>query len=178
MSTVIGRLTRLVLAAVVAAALGSNLTAPSNTPYVTVAYKTCGGCEKVVVIDASKMPFIARNITMAFGAGKPDTLTRGTPAQQAANRKVVCLRSFPRTHGGQCDEFPFASSVEGGAGAQQQEVPPRENQCQGGTINAAYRREGIVPGDRYLVVIIDTNLIPSGPFTGTDIAQDKGACPT
>jgi Deoxyribonuclease NucA/NucB len=79
---------------------------------------------------------------------------------------------------GQCDEYPFASSVEGGAGAQEQEVPALENQCQGGTINAAYRREGITDGERYVVILFHTELIPTGPFTGDDIAKDKSACPT
>lgn len=34
----------------------------------------CGSCRKYVVITAQKMPFIARNINMAFKAGKPFVL--------------------------------------------------------------------------------------------------------
>ena len=138
----------------------------------------CGGCQKFVAIDASKMPFIARNISTAWATGKPVNLTKANAAQNAANRKVVCLPSFPRPHGGQCDEYPFASSIEGGAGAQQQEVPGRENACQGGTLRAAYRREGIADGERYVVIIFHAEDTAKGPFTGADIAMDKGACPT
>lgn len=146
--------------------------------YVRYRAQGCGGCQKFVAIDASKMPFIARNISSAWAQGRPVNLTKANPAQVAANRKVVCLPSFPRPHGGQCDEYPFASSVEGGAGAQQQEVPGRENACQGGTIRAAYRREGIADGERYVVIIFHTEDIAPGPFTGIDIAKDKRTCPT
>lgn len=35
---------------------------------------------------------------------------------------------------GSCDEYEFASTVEGGAGARTEEVPIREQNCQGATI--------------------------------------------
>lgn len=93
-------------------------------------------------------------------------------AAEPANRKAVCLRTFPRVHGGQCDEYPFASTSEGGAGAQEMEVPPRENACQGGTLAAKYGVGGIRDGDRFLVVITHPNDIAQGPYQGVDIAKD------
>jgi hypothetical protein len=53
------------------------------------------------------------------------TLTKDSTVQ-TANRSKVCPPSFPRPYGGQCDEYPFASTRQGGAGGQAQEVPPRE----------------------------------------------------
>lgn len=130
---------------------------------------------KFVVIDAAKMPFIARNISTAWQAGHPGVLTKDRAAE-AANRRKVCLPSFPRVHGGQCDEFPFASTRQGGEGAQEQEVPARENQCQGGTLSRRYVAAGIGDGDDFLVVITNPDKIPPSPFQGVDIAEDQSWC--
>jgi Deoxyribonuclease NucA/NucB len=127
---------------------------------------------KFIIFDAARMPFITRNISTAWSAGKPGMLTKDATVQ-AANRKQVCLPSFPRPYGGQCDEYPFASTREGGAGAQEQEVPARENRCQGGTLSTRYAAAGIGDGDSYLVVIIHPDQISQGPFQGVDIAKDQ-----
>lgn len=136
-----------------------------------------GQCDdlKFVIIDAARMPFIARNISTAWQAGKPAVLTKDRSAE-AANRRKVCLPSFPRPFGGQCDEFPFASTRQGGEGAQEQEVPARENQCQGGTLSRWYVVAGIGDGDDFLVVIIHPSKIAAGPFQGRDIADDQSGC--
>ncbi|WP_158852889.1 NucA/NucB deoxyribonuclease domain-containing protein [Saccharothrix deserti] len=130
---------------------------------------------KFVILDAAKMPFIARNISTAWQAGHPGVLTKDRTAE-AVNRRKVCLPSFPRKHGGQCDEFPFASTRQGGAGAQEQEVPARENQCQGGTLSRRYVAAGIGDGDDFLVVITHPDKIAQGPFQGVDIAEDQSWC--
>ncbi|CRK55913.1 hypothetical protein [Alloactinosynnema sp. L-07] len=134
----------------------------------------CDGL-KFVVIDAAKMPFIARNISTAWQVGKPGVLTKDRLAE-GVNRRKVCLPSFPQSHGGQCDEFPFASTRQGGEGAQEHEVPARENQCQGGTLARAYVAARIADGDDFLVVITHPNKIAPGPFQGIDIALDQGGC--
>jgi hypothetical protein len=133
-----------------------------------------GQCDdlKFVIFDAARMPFITRNISTAWAAGKPGVLTKDSGVE-AANRKQVCLPGFPRPHGGQCDEFPFAGTRQGGLGAQEHEVPARENQCQGGTLSTRYRAAGIKDGDDYLVVITHPDEIASGPFQGVDIAKDQ-----
>jgi hypothetical protein len=133
-----------------------------------------GQCDnlKFVIMDAARMPFITRNISTAWRVGKPGVLTKDANAEPV-NRKQVCLPSFPRPNGGQCDEYPFASTSQGGAGAQEQEVPARENQCQGGTLSVQYRSAGIKDGNSFLVVIIHPDQIASGPFRGIDIAKDQ-----
>lgn len=130
---------------------------------------------KFVVIDAAKMPFIARNISTAWQVGHPGVLTRDR-AVQAVNRRKVCRPSFPRKYGGQCDEFPFASTRQGGEGAQEHEVPARENQCQGGTLSRRYVAAGIGDGDDFLVVITHPDKIALDPFVGVDIAEDQSWC--
>jgi hypothetical protein len=143
------------------------------TPERELADEQCDDL-KFVVMDAAKMPFVTRNISTAWQAGKPGVLTKDKAAEPA-NRRKVCLPSFPRPHGGECDEFPFASTRQGGEGAQEHEVPSRENRCQGGTLRAKYATAGIGDGDDFLVVITHPSKIASGPYQGADIAEDQ-AC--
>jgi hypothetical protein len=140
------------------------------TPQQSLSQQACDEL-KFVIFDAARMPFITRNISTAWKAGKPGVLTKDS-AQEPSNRKLVCKKSFPRSYGGECDEYPFASTREGGAGAQEHEVPPRENACQGGTLRGRYLAHGIKDGDSYLVVIIHPDQIAKGPYQGVDIAKD------
>ncbi len=139
-------------------------------PAEVIAEKRCGDL-RVLVVDASRMPFIARNTKLAWESGLPAVLTMDR-AQQNANRRAACGGRFQQIHGGQCDEYPMASTAEGGAAARKEEVPGRENQCQGGSYRAQYPPDG----EQFLVVISDPDLIAPGPFTGADIAKDQGRC--
>lgn len=141
------------------------------TPDRSLSQQACDDL-KFMIFDARKMPYITRNISTAWKSGKPGVLTKDSAAEPQ-NRKVVCLPSFPRRYGGECDEYPFASTSEGGKGAQEQEVPGRENRCQGGTIRARYATAGIKDGDSYLVVIIHPEKIAPGPYQGDDVAISK-----
>lgn len=133
--------------------------------------RKCGDI-KVLVVDANRMPFIARNTKLAWESGRPGILTMSR-AKQDENRKVVCPRSFPKPNGGQCDEYPMAVTDEGGAKARAEEVPGRENSCQGGMYGAQYPKQ---EGEKFLVVIIHPEQIATVAFTGADIAKDQGWC--
>jgi hypothetical protein len=126
---------------------------------------------RILVVDAAKMPFIARNTKLAWESGRPAVLTMNR-AKFAENRGKACPKSFERMYGGQCDEYPMASTDEGGEGARTEEVPARENQCQGGS----YVRQFPPDGERFLVLISSPHLVADEPFTGTDIARDQGRC--
>ena len=141
------------------------------TPQQSLTQQACDEL-KFMIFDARKMPYITRNISTAWKAGKPGVLTKDSVAEPQ-NRKFVCLPSFPRPNGGECDEYPFASTSEGGKGAQEQEVPGRENRCQGGVIRARYATAGIKDGDSYLVVIIHPEEIAPVPYQGDDVAISK-----
>lgn len=149
-------------------------SAKSNTKNCTaeqmVNQKQCDDLS-VLLVNARKMPFIARNTKLAWESGSPAVLTMNR-AKQTANRAKACPRSFPKPHGGQCDEYPMASTDEGGAQARAEEVPGRENQCQGPTYGAQYPKDG----KKFLVVIMYPDSIAPGPFTGADIAKDQGWC--
>lgn len=125
---------------------------------------------KIVVIDAVRMPFIARNIKLAWMEGRPSILHKETT--DTTRRDIVCGSTFVRRYPGigSCDEYPFASSLEGGdfGGllARTEEVHGSEQDCQGGTIRGAYRRYNIAEGDEYIVLISHPEKIPADPWAG------------
>lgn len=83
-------------------------------------------------------------------AGHPDILTHG--GNSNLNR-AAALRDVPNVPGLSRDEYPFASSIEGGAGSWVGHIPAKQQQAQGGLIADFLRRFNILPGDQYRVVI-------------------------
>lgn len=132
--------------------------------------RDCDGL-KVVILDAAKMPFIALNTKESWASGNPAILTMAR-AQTNANRAAACPPSFPKPYGGSCDEHPMAATAEGGKGARAAEVPRRENLCQGGSYGAQYPKDG----DQFLLIIWHPDQMATAPFTGADIAKDRGSC--
>lgn len=135
-------------------------------------------CEdtKVVVIGAAKMPFIGRNIKLAWTSGQPAVLTRDRPENRRAHYDAVCAPSkftirYPG--GGSCDEYSFASTTQGGAGARTEEVPRREQNCQGGTLSRAYQDRPVDIGEEFVVVIANPRFIADEPYAGAERAQDQ-----
>ncbi|MPZ80624.1 MAG: hypothetical protein GEV28_09600 [Actinophytocola sp.] len=174
--SIISDLTGATDAVIVGEAPATLMIAAETQPQVTVCAtqtivneKRCGDM-RVLIVDASRIPFIARNTKLAWESGHPAVLTMNR-AKQDANRGKAC-QNFRRTYGGQCDEYPMASTDEGGAGARAEEVPARENQCQGGLYVSQYPPNG----ERFLVVISNPDHVAPGPFTGTEVARDQGTC--
>jgi Deoxyribonuclease NucA/NucB len=106
----------------------------------------------VVVFDSAKVPNIVAHIRAAQAAGKPKILTRTTDsARIAANRKASGCDPSPYASPNSCDEYPFASTYEGGASATRASVPLTENQSQGGTLSSFYTANNIVDGSKFEV---------------------------
>ncbi|MFI6685651.1 NucA/NucB deoxyribonuclease domain-containing protein [Streptomyces sp. NPDC050485] len=90
-------------------------------------------------------------------SGKP--LHRTTDAQRANNYKAVCAGLKPPSPGLSCDEYPFASTAEGGTFF----APPnrgiawvsvQEQRQQGGFLRAFYSQSRILPGDPFYVNVL------------------------
>ncbi len=81
-------------------------------------------------------------------------LNRATPEQAVANRSATLAGFPPAGPNLSWDEYPFASSIQGGLGASVVPVPRQEQFIQGGVINAAYQVEAIGVGCAYWVVVI------------------------
>jgi hypothetical protein len=67
----------------------------------------------------------------------------------------VALDSVPTIRGLSCDEYPIASSREGGGGSWVGHIPASQQQAQGGLITNFVRSFGIEAGDQYEVVIVE-----------------------
>ncbi|WP_275820702.1 NucA/NucB deoxyribonuclease domain-containing protein [Streptantibioticus ferralitis] len=86
------------------------------------------------------------------GYGVP--LHRTTEAQKNANRAAVCDKLKPPSPGLSCDEYPFASTAEGGTFYAPPNrgiawVPQAEQNQQGGYLSAFYSQNRILPGDPF-----------------------------
>ena len=103
-------------------------------------------------IDAAKMPNIAANIESAQAGGQPAILTRTTDGAVIAGNRAAACRGFCGV--GSPDEYPFASSLQGGAGATVRGVPLAEQRIQGGVLANFYRQFGIGDGDQFFVTVV------------------------
>jgi deoxyribonuclease NucA/NucB len=109
-----------------------------------------GGRLPVFVVRAKRTPVIAAHVRAAQAAGKPAVLHRVVPVPP--NRRPGACRGWRGP--GSCDEYPFASTYEGGPGkASTAGVPLWENRRQGGDLLAFYKRHRIGNGDAFVVVV-------------------------
>ena len=102
-----------------------------------------------VEIDANRMPTIARNIQSALDEGHPSVLNRTTDQDLISSNRAAATRGFEGA--GSPDEYPFASTYQGGAGARVEEVPLGEQRIQGGVLSRFYAQNGIGEGDPFAV---------------------------
>ncbi|MGX7827604.1 NucA/NucB deoxyribonuclease domain-containing protein [Actinokineospora sp. 24-640] len=144
------------------------------TAAVALTTKRCGDL-KVVIMDAVKMPYITRNISLAWAEGKDFILTKNSKPRDQ-NYKLACGAFVKKYADGECDEYPFAMSIQGGAGARTEEVPRREQRCQGAAIGNATRWQGIKAGEDFLVIISNPSRVEIKPYQGQDVAEDTTSC--
>jgi RHS repeat-associated protein len=103
-----------------------------------------------VEFSASQYPELAANIRNAQLAGHPEVLTYGGDA--AANR-AAALEGVPNISPLSRDEYPFASTMEGGEGAWVGHVPASQQNAQGGILRYFYETNNIQPGDQFRVTV-------------------------
>ena len=110
----------------------------------------------VMEYKTSEHPEISENIYRAQEEGAPDVLHRETnKSLMKQNRKAALKGKRRERQGTSLDEYPFASSKEGGAGARVQEVSVSEQNSQGGKMAQFYRKNAIKDGDAYKVKVTD-----------------------
>lgn len=102
-------------------------------------------------ISASKYRDLTENILHAQKAGHPQVLTAG--GDIAANR-AAALEGVPKISGLTRDEYPFASSMEGGKGAWVGHIPGSQQNAQGALIKNLTKANKITPGMKYKVVVV------------------------
>jgi hypothetical protein len=116
----------------------------------------------VLVVDWKRTPQIAVNDKSAIDLGKPFLLHReANRVKMDENRELAGCK--PAWAGpGSCDEYPFASTMEGGLGAHIMGVPFGEQSRQGTDISGFYRRNKIGQGDPFLVAVINVSRVNGG----------------
>jgi Deoxyribonuclease NucA/NucB len=122
-------------------------------------YRYKAGCANpsftpTYVLSSSKYPDIAK-FDKAEIAKHPSwsTLTRVSPAQADKNRKIACKGFKKRSPTDSCDEFPYASTTQGGAEAAQEHVNIHENTSQGNNLGAFYNANRLFYGEKFHVKI-------------------------
>lgn len=125
---------------------------------------------KFVIVDAAKMPHIARNVQLAWADGHPFILHRDSAARPVNYRKS-CQSGFVKKYptNGSCDEYPFASTQEGGNSARTEEVHRDEQNCQGGTLSRAFQDRPIAQGEPFVVIISHPERIATRPWQGEEV---------
>ena len=107
------------------------------------------------MFNCTNMPAVCANMKNAIHTKeKPPKLTRTTNTSQIRKnrRDSGCTKMKPGP-GMSCDEYPFASTNQGGKNAVIVAVPIKENSSQGGQLSAFYRRNSIQDGDCFEVQI-------------------------
>ena len=103
---------------------------------------------------ASTMPNVCKNMQDAIKKGHPKQLHRITDKKKIRkNRYDSGCTKMVKPPGQSCDEYPFASSQEGGTGAETMLVPLQENNQQGGLLSSFYRSNNIADGDCFNVQV-------------------------
>lgn len=122
-------------------------------------YRYPAGCANpsftpTYVLSSARYPSIAK-FDKAQLARHPRlrTLTRATPQQTGANRKAACKGFKPRNRNDSCDEYPYASTVQGGHGAAQEHVNKRENKAQGGNLVGFYNANRLHYGEKFHIEV-------------------------
>ncbi|KAL3836379.1 hypothetical protein ACJMK2_021812 [Sinanodonta woodiana] len=106
------------------------------------------GAPPNLFFKCKKMPNVCQNIRNAIKMNKPRSLQRITNTNQIKkNRQAACGKSKCKGKKNSCDEYPFASTSQGGAGATIMCVALSENNSQGGQLNVFYRKKSVGNND-------------------------------
>ncbi|MBA4861340.1 hypothetical protein H1V43_08045 [Streptomyces sp. PSKA54] len=139
------------------------LTAPQWDEAVDACQEAHGKSEEecrelpVFVVDGKRKPKIAINDASAIARGKPWLLNtmRDKDAAELNREFAGCKAVWAGPDS--CDEYPFASTYQGGLGAQVMGVPKWENDQQGRDMSAFLRRNRMKRGDPFLVWTINVS---------------------
>ncbi len=107
-------------------------------------------------------PTIYEATNDAFKANKPQVLTYDDDKDARDRRRREATMGTQTQPGMQRDEYPYASTEEGGTGAQVTLVPSYENSLQGGQLSLLYRL--IEDGDRFLVLPVPKSKTHKVPY--------------
>lgn len=117
-----------------------------------------GGVKGVHFVSEAVTPNIYKHTLNSFRKGKPDVLHYDSNKENQAERRKESLKDIPTKKGYHRDEYPYASTIEGGQGADVALVPAKENLSQGGSLGALYKT--LKSGDGFLVLPVPRDREP------------------
>lgn len=94
---------------------------------------------KPVYIDPTRFPEAAKNVSDAQAQGQPRVVTVERTGSTARRRGSTGQNTEPRTIGTDIDEYPPASTMEGGRGAHTRRIPSGDNRGAGGSYGGQIR---------------------------------------
>jgi RHS repeat-associated protein len=119
-----------------------------------------GGVKGIHLVSEAVTPNIYKHTLNSFRKGKPDVLHYDSNKENQAERRKEAMKGYPSrgSEGLQRDEYPYASTKEGGTGADVAYVPSKENSSQGGSLGALYKT--LKSGDGFLVLPVPRDREP------------------
>jgi uncharacterized Zn-binding protein involved in type VI secretion len=119
---------------------------------------TMGGTQHapaLPVVEFSETDFPNKTKNMKKKMKKSKKLTRQTPRRKIRKNRRAALKGVKKaTSGLSLDEFPFASSTQGGKGAAVAAIPVAEQNAQGGKLSSFYQNNNITNGKSYTIKIV------------------------
>ena len=110
-------------------------------------------CCPTLKLSSASMPKITAFIQRVMLL-HPMPLHKGLGQEMADLNRKDALKDFRRLSKWSRDEYPFASTLEGGESASREYVPIEEQWIQGGVIGAFYSANKMKPGDCFFVQIV------------------------
>jgi len=109
----------------------------------------------VLEFDRTEFQQKTANMQSKMGPNDEKKLTRQTSKKAIRQHRRAALAGATKgPPGTSLDEFPFASSKEGGAGANVKAIDTKEQNKQGGKMSAFYQKHNIQDGQSYVVKIV------------------------
>ncbi len=108
----------------------------------------------VMEVSKARLPGIAANTEAAIANCAPEVLTRATRAQAQINRRNALRGVSPAPKGMSRDEYPLASTTQGGVASRVASVSAREQSVQGGIVSQFYSSNRIQPGMSFRVRVV------------------------
>lgn len=134
-----------------------NNCGPSGSPpnAATMQGTGHGPAVPVVTFDKADFPQKVAHIQATLGGKKSKTLTRQTGRSNMRRNRRAALKGRGRAPKGKSwDEFPFASSQQGGSKAKVKAIDTKEQSKQGGKLSSFYQANGInKTGKKFKVAI-------------------------
>lgn len=126
----------------------------------TTAFKNNGPKLAFHFVYQSRTKNIYRHTLEAFERGHPMLLTYEKNSNNKKDRRKNALKEYGKSDGPQptstqsLDEYPYASTMEGGAGSHVAPVPKTEQQTQAGDLGGLIVTNDLKTGDKILVIPI------------------------